>query len=158
MVPELAPLHEAADDLHVGPVAVVHAHHHHTVALLHRAHDTLGARGRHRQRLLHQHVDPGRQRRENVRLVQVRGGADHHRVQRLEAQQILDVVEGVLDAEAIGEGAGLGQVGVADRRVSRSSCSFLSTGRCATWVIAPPPMIPTLSRSPLVRLPVMRPS
>ena len=36
--------------------------------------------------------------------------------------------------------------------------SFLSTGRCATWVIAPPPMIPTLSRSPLVRLPVMRPS
>src|SRR3990170_3483392 len=49
------------------------------------------------------------------------------------------------------------------RSVSQIACtsmvlSFLSTGRWATWVIAPPPMIPTLSRSLPDRLAVMRPS
>ena len=49
------------------------------------------------------------------------------------------------------------------RSVSQIACtsmvlSFLSTGRWATWVIAPPPMTPTLSRSPPDRLAVMRSS
>src|SRR3954462_3671213 len=35
--------------------------------------------------------------------------------------------------------------------------SFRSTGRWATWVMAPPPMMPTRSRSDAVRLTVMRP-
>ena len=112
---QLAALHEAADDLHVRPVAVVHAHHHHAVALLRRAHDALHAGGRHRERLLDQDVQVGRQRGQDVRLVQMVGRADHDRVERLVAQQVLDVVERVLDAEPVGERAGLGQVGVADR-------------------------------------------
>src|SRR6476661_4820365 len=34
--------------------------------------------------------------------------------------------------------------------------SFLSVGRCATWAIAPPPIMPTLRRSLVLRLAVMR--
>ena len=111
---QLAALDEAADDLYVGPVAVIHPDHHDPVALLRGPDDAGGARGGHRQRLLHQHVEVGGERREDVRLVQVIGRADHDGVERLEAQQVLDVVERVLDREPVGQRAGLRQIGVAD--------------------------------------------
>ena len=37
-----------------------------------------------------------------------------HGVERLVAEQVLDVVEGVLDGEPVGERPGLGQIDVAD--------------------------------------------
>src|SRR6476661_566543 len=43
-------------------------------------------------------------------------------------------------------------------QIARTSTdlSFLRVGRCATWAIAPPPMIPTRKRSLVLRLAVMR--
>ncbi len=112
---ELAALHEAANDLHVRPVPVVHAYHHDAVAFLRRADDALDGGGVHRERLFDQHMEIGRQRGENVRFVKMVGRADDDGIERLEAQHVLDVVERILDAEAIGEGAGLRKIGVTDR-------------------------------------------
>ena len=112
--PQLAALDEAADDLHVGPVAMVHPDHHDAVALLRGTDDPLRRGGVHRERLLDQDVEIGRERGEDVGLVEVIGRADDDRVERLEPEQVLDVVERVLDPEPVGEGAGLGKVGVAD--------------------------------------------
>ena len=111
---ELATLHEAANDLHVRPVAVVHAYHHDPVALLRRANDALHGGGDHREGLFDQDMEIGRQRGENVRFVQMIGRADDDGVERLEPQHVLNVVERVLDAEAIGERAGLRKIGVTD--------------------------------------------
>ena len=111
---QLAALDEAANDLDVRPVAAAHADHHDPVALLGGPQDPLGAGRGHRERFLDQDVEVGRERGEDVRLVEVVGRADHDRVERLVAQHVLDVVERVLDAEAVRQRPGLGQIGVAD--------------------------------------------
>ena len=114
MLAELAALDEAADDLHVGTVAVVHADHDDPLALLRGPEDPLRARGRHGQRLLHEHVQVGRERGQNVRLVQVVGRADESRVEAIRPEQVLDVVDRVPHAEPVGERARFREIGVAD--------------------------------------------
>ena len=99
------------------------------------------------ERLLDQDVQVGRERGQNVRLVQVVGRADHHRVEARRAEQVLDVVERVL-ARRTGRRARA----PSGRSVSQIACtsidlSFLSTGRWATWAMAPPPTMPTRRRS-----------
>ena len=74
--------------------------------------------------------------------MQVVGGADDHRVERLVAKQVLDVVEGVLHREPVGERPGLRQVDVADGG-DLDRFELPEHGRWATWVMAPPPMTPT---------------
>ena len=64
-------------------------------------------------------MDLRRHRAQHVRLVQVIGRGDHHRVESVDLEQILDVGERVADAEAIGERARLGPVVIADGRKLR---------------------------------------
>src|SRR4051812_13638913 len=112
--PQLATLHEAAHDLHVRAIPVVHTDQHDPVLLLDRTEDALYAGGRHPQWFLDQDMEVRRESGLDVGLMKMIGRADHHRIERLVSEQLLDVVEGVLDPEARCQGASLGQIGVAD--------------------------------------------
>ena len=86
------------------------------------AEDSLHAGRRHGERLLHQDVQIGRERRLNMGLVEMGRRADDDSIERRIAQQLLDVVEGVFHPEALGQSPGLG------RSVSQiawtSTCAF----------------------------------
>ncbi len=79
-----------------------------------RLENPLGTHRSHRHRPLHQYVQLARQRGKNVRLVQVIGRADQQCIELLVVHQLGDVGVRGRDVEAIGEGARLGQVVVAD--------------------------------------------
>jgi len=72
------------------------------------------ARGQ-RQRSLAEHVQLRRQRGQHVRLVQVVRRRDHHRVQLVALQQLLDVGEDVGNVEAVGERTRFRPIVVAER-------------------------------------------
>jgi hypothetical protein len=99
-VAELPALDERLERLGVGAVAVVHRHHQGLPGSVGRAQypvDGLLAEG---ERLLDQHVLARFEGGDGLRLVQVAGRADHHRVQLIVRQHVL--VGGVdpFDAEA----------------------------------------------------------
>jgi hypothetical protein len=70
--------------------------------------------------------------------MEVVGGTDHHRVERLVAKQVLDVVEGILHGEPVGQRPGLGQVDVADGG-DLDRLELPEHRSWATWVMAPAP-------------------
>src|ERR1043166_6318332 len=65
---------------------------------------------------LAQHVRARRERRDDMDLVQVVGGADRHRVRAGVLEHLFDVVERLLDFEPGGEGLRLAEIVVAHRR------------------------------------------
>ncbi len=111
---QFSALHEAADDLDVGAIAMVQGHHEYPLLLLGGAEYLLHFGRGQREGTLDEHVQIGRQRREDVGFVQVIGSADGDRVELLVLQQLFDVAEGIRHLEAIGQRPGLGHVGVAD--------------------------------------------
>src|SRR6267378_3348176 len=113
--PEVTAGEKPAHRLHVGAEAMVHAHHHPLAVLVARREGTLDAGKRQRERPLAQHVDAGRERRRDVDLVQMIGCADDDDVDIGVAEDLFDVVVGVLNLEAGGEGLCFADIIVADR-------------------------------------------
>src|ERR671922_681802 len=95
---------------------MVHADHHPLAVFLARLEHALDASHGEGERALAQHVHAGRERRDDVDLVEVVGRADRDGVRAGVLQHLFDVVERLLDFEAGGKGLRLAQVIVADRR------------------------------------------
>ena len=91
-------------------------HEHHSTAALGRGKDPLDAARREGQGPLAEDMHLGRERAENVGLVQVIGRGDDDGVELIELEKILDVGERVGDAEAVGERSRFRTIVVADRR------------------------------------------
>ncbi len=108
-------LHEAPHQLRIGAVPMIHVHHDDLVLLLRRLHDARGGRRVHGEGALAEDVQVRRERREDVALVQVRRGADDQCIERLVVEHLLDALERVGNAEPVGEGPGLGTVGIGER-------------------------------------------
>ena len=114
-LPELAVAEESVERLHVAAEPVVVGDVDLEVGAVRGGDDPLHAARGERERALAEHVHLGREGAQHVRLVQVVGRRDHHRVQLVELEQLLDVREGVGDAEAVRERPRLGAVVVAQR-------------------------------------------
>ena len=113
---ELPALHEGANRLRVGTVAMIHPDHHDLAATVGRPHDFLGALAGEGHRLLDHHVQSGREPGLDMGLVEVVRRADQERIEALVSDQVLDVVVDAGDPEAAGERPRLGNVGVAEGR------------------------------------------
>ena len=93
---------------------MIHADHQVFTPLLGLVENPLRPLGGEGERPLNQHVHTGRQRGEDVRLMQVIRGTNRDGIELLVLQELLDVAECVADPETGAECAGLGEVGVAD--------------------------------------------
>ena len=74
-----------------------------------------------RERPLAQHVHPGGERAQHVRLVQMVRRRDHHGIELVELQHLVDVGEDIGNVEPLGERARLRSVVVAERDELRAA-------------------------------------
>ena len=91
------------------------------VAARGRRENPLDAAHAQRERPLAKHVHARCQRAQRVRLVQMTRRRDHHRIELVELEHLIDVREHVGHTEALGQRACLGAVVVAERNELRAS-------------------------------------
>ena len=111
---QLAAAQEAGERLHVAAESIVVGDEHLRALSRGGVDDPLHAARRQRQRPLAQHVQPGGDRAQHVRLVQVVRCCDHHRRLLVGFEQVLDIRVDIGNVEPVGEGARLGAVVVAE--------------------------------------------